>query len=85
MDCKYCKSSLNNGNIFDVLKMKYYYETDEDIKKKAYLYGWNETNNKCFSKEIIIQFENKPQIIICIFCKVINPLKDDCIFEFYNE
>ena len=84
MNCKHCKLNLNDGNIFETLKQKYVYESDEKIKEKAYMYGWSETNNKCFSKEIIIQFDDKPQIVICPQCKVINPLKDDSLLEFFS-
>ena len=67
--CKHCRHNLNDGDIFDILKIMHSDLTDEIIEKHASHYGWTKTNKKQFSRKIIVQPLNEPQFEICPDCK----------------
>ena len=74
MICRYCKTNLSKGDIYEVLKDAYGY-TEEKIIKMAKQYGWTPDNKIHFSREVIVQFDDrhKPQVQICPDCKGISP------------
>lgn len=71
--CKHCEANLNDGDIFDVLKMKHSDLKDEIIEEYASGYGWTKENKKQFSRKIIVQPVNKPQYEMCPDCNGIWP------------
>jgi hypothetical protein len=85
MDCRYCNYSLDSGDIYYTLsQMEFYkYHTKEELLKVANCYGWTPENPKHFSKETIIQFEDKPQINICPKCNGKWPTSPDKPKEYY--
>lgn len=74
-DCKNCNFHLDDEEIIIVLsRLKEYSNLPlENLEKIAMMYGWTRENKKCFRKDIVIQFSNKPQIEICPVCRVIFP------------
>jgi hypothetical protein len=74
MICRYCNANLGKGDIFKILKEMYGY-SDAHALRAAKSYGWTPENKLQFSREVIIQFDdrNKPQVIICPDCKGISP------------
>ena len=81
MFCRYCNYNLDDGDIYEVLKSLY---PDHDTLKMAGYYGWTPENKKSFSKEIIIQFPNQPQIKICPECKGEFPTYMDAPKRYYQ-
>lgn len=75
MRCRHCKVDLEIGDVFDVLKQKHPELSDEEISKKASLYGWKSYARVSFTKEIIVQPETGPQYTECPACKGRAPLR----------
>lgn len=84
MICRYCKTNLSKGDIYEVLKDAYGY-TEEKAIKAAKTYGWTPENKIHFSKELIIQFDdrNKLQITICPKCKGVSPTDESAPREYF--
>lgn len=57
--------------------------TPEELLLAAKHYGWTPETPESFSKAIIVQFDDKPQIEICPRCRGIWPLDLDKQKEFY--
>jgi hypothetical protein len=75
MNCRYCTRSLDNGDIFEVLKaMRDEYPQMVLAFQAAKEYGWTPKNRIRFTKEILIQPEQKAHYTICPFCSGIEPL-----------
>lgn len=84
--CRYCNSDLDRGDILETLLQNDYYKnlSREQILKIALVYGYTIDNPIRFSKELILQFEDKPQINICPFCKGIWPTNNNMQKQYYN-
>lgn len=74
MDCRYCNTCLDDGDVFEVLQRRYPDKTDAEIMDKARMYGWTPENKKRFLKEVIVQYDDKPQITVCPECGGVSPL-----------
>ena len=75
MYCRHCSFDLEIGDVFDVLKQKHPELSDEEIGKKAALYGWKPFARVSFTKERIVQSEDGPQYTECPSCKGRAPLR----------
>lgn len=86
MNCRYCNNNLDDGDIYEVLSKNDLYKhlSEDELLKIAGHYGYTTDNRIHFTKEMIIQFDNKPQIVICPFCNGIWPLKPDMPREYHN-
>ena len=83
--CRYCNYNLDDGDVFEVLSNVYKNYTKEEIIIMAGDYGWTSSNKIRFSKTLIIQFDNKPQIEICPKCSGIWPNDNDKLKQYYKE
>ena len=74
---------MSNGDIFETLK-KMYDRPDEEIIKMAKQYGWTPDDKIHFSREIIVQFDDrhKPQVQICPDCNGISPTDETAPREY---
>ncbi len=74
---------MSNGEIFESLKNTYQ-KSDEETIKMAKQYGWRPDNKIHFSREIIVQFDdrNKPQVQICPDCNGISPTDETAPREY---
>jgi hypothetical protein len=74
---------LSNGEIFESLKNTYQ-KSDEETIKMAKQYGWTPDNKIHFSREIIVQFDdrNKPQVQFCPDCNGISPTDETAPREY---
>jgi len=74
-NCRYCNCLLDGGEILNTLAHHPDYAdyTQEKLEQAARSYGWTPDNHKCFRRDIIIQFINKPQIEICPDCNGVWP------------
>ena len=70
-ECRFCKSDLDGGDIFEVFLKQM---DREKALKSAKAYGWSETNKIHFNKAIIVQPDSETQYIICSYCKNKDPL-----------
>lgn len=86
MNCRYCNENLDDGDIYQVLSKNDLYKnySKDELLKIAECYGYSIDNPKHFTKVIIVQFEDKPQIEICPFCNGIWPQKPDMPREYYS-
>lgn len=84
--CRYCNSNLDESDIFEILSQNEEYKTvsQEQILEIAWYYGYTLDNPIHFSKEIIVQFKDKPQITICPFCNGIWPTDNKMPKEYYS-
>ena len=85
--CRYCDGDLDDGDILQVLSKNECYKhlSRSQLLEIASDYGYSDLNPIHFSKEIIVQFPNKPQINICPYCKGIWPTNNNMIKEYYND
>ncbi len=83
--CRYCDADLDGGDILQVLSRNEYYKelSRDELLEIAAHYGYNVFNPRRFSKEMIVQFEDKPQITICPYCKGIWPKNTKMKREYY--
>lgn len=73
--CRYCKCELDGEDIFASLSKHeaYAHYTRERLEIAAGHYGWTPGNKKCFRRDVIVQFTDKPQIVICPECRGVFP------------
>jgi len=85
--CKHCNLELDEYDVLQSLSLNklYAHYTQQQLKEKARMLGWTPDNDKCFKKDIIIQFDDKPQIEICPECKVIFPRDPAIQTSFYKS
>lgn len=70
-ECRFCKSDLDGGDIFEVFLKQM---DREKALKSAKAYGWSETNKIHFNKAIIVQPDRDEQYLICPYCNNKDPL-----------
>ncbi len=75
---------MSNGDIFESLK-NIYQKSDEETIKMAKSYGWRPDKKIHFSREIIVQFDDrhKPQVQICPDCNGISPTDETALREYF--
>lgn len=84
--CRYCGSQLDDEEIFTALSKCELYagHMAERLEKTARLYGWTPENRKCFRRDVIIQFADKPQIQICPDCNGVFPRNPNRPTQYYK-
>ena len=74
MNCPFCKTNLDEGDIFEHFMLKY--NNREKALSSAKSYGWSETNKVRFNRSVIVQPDRSPQYTICPDCKKVLPPSD---------
>ena len=89
LNCRYCGSSLDGGDVYEVLARLAYYrgKTPEELKVAAGTYGWTPANRTRFKREIIVQplDQNQQAYTMCPDCRGKWPLSKDMPRAFHQE
>ena len=85
LSCKNCKTDLDAGDVFDVLRKKEKYRTysDNDLASMCNdMYGWSTEKKIRFGNQIVVKVDDKPLVEACPSCNVIEPFDKNVPIKF---
>lgn len=85
ISCKNCKTNLDGGDVFDVLRKKEKYRTysDNDLASLCNdMYGWSNEKKVRFGKQMLVKIDDSPPVEICPSCNVTSPFDKKVPIEF---